>query len=136
NVTGVQTCALPICKFLSDIIKFDSVAQTVTKLSVSLPSRRYSTSACAIGTNAYIFGGNDGNRLSDIIKFDSVAQTVTKLSVSLPSRRSVTSACAIGTNAYIFGGNAYINEKSTNSEIVQVAFGITYVYKQITSTEV
>ena len=74
------------------------MANTCKKLSVSLPSGRYGTSAVTIDGKAYIFGG------TDILEFDPVANTCKKLSVSLPSRRDGTSAVTIDGKAYIFGG--------------------------------
>src|SRR5699024_2890552 len=88
------------------------LANPTVDVVASLPSARYNTSAVAIGTNAYVFGGISSSRLSDIVKFDSLSQTVTKLSASLPSARQNTAACAIGTNAYIFGGYGGGNDLS------------------------
>ena len=78
---------------------------TIETLSVKFPRYKYSTSAVAIGSNAYIFGGESGD-LDAIYKFDSVAETITTLSVKLPTGTSDTSAVAIGSNAYIFGGKS------------------------------
>ena len=81
------------------------VSEPVVSNVTALPSARYLTSAVSIGTNAYIFGGYDGNvHLSSIVKFDSTSNTVTTLSAALPSTRTNTSAVSIGTNAYILGG--------------------------------
>ena len=55
--------------YLTDILKYDSVANTCTKIS-DMPSGRGYTSSVAIGTNAYIFGGinNSSDYLTDILK--------------------------------------------------------------------
>jgi N-acetylneuraminic acid mutarotase len=93
----------------SDILEFDPVSGTCTKMSVSLPGKRTCTSAVVINGKAYIFGGNgtkDGNSSNSIFEFDPVAKTCTQMSVSLPSGRYKTSAVAISGKAYIFGGKS------------------------------
>ena len=91
----------------SDILEFDPVSGTCTKMSVSLPGKRTCTSAVVINGKAYIFGGNgtkDGNSSNSIFEFDPVAKTCTQMSVSLPVTRYEVSAVAINGKAYIFGG--------------------------------
>ena len=91
----------------SDILEFDPVSGTCTKMSVSLPGKRTCTSAVVINGKAYIFGGNgtkDGNPSNSIFEFDPVAKTCTQMSVSLPVTRYEVSAVAINGKAYIFGG--------------------------------
>ena len=104
---GIYLYSSNTTKTLPDIVKFDTVSQTVTKLSVALPSKRLLTGAAAVGTNCYVFGGStyeNSDYLSDIIKFDTVSQTVTKLSAVLPTKRHNISAAVVGTNCYVFGG--------------------------------
>ena len=58
-----------------------------------------------LGTNIYIFGGNNGSKATDtILKFDTTTETLETLSVTLPSARQGQMGAAVGTNAYIFGG--------------------------------
>ena len=55
--------------YYSSIMKFDSVSQTATTLSATLPNKIYSSSACAVGTNCYVFGGyTGGSTLNSIIQ--------------------------------------------------------------------
>ncbi|RKO67157.1 Kelch repeat-containing protein [Desulfofundulus salinus] len=82
-------------------------AYEVVKLSATLPSGRYGTSAAAgLDGKIYIFGGYNGSYLSDILCFDPATGQITKLSANLPSGRHFTSA-ATGPDGkiYIFGGN-------------------------------
>ncbi len=89
-----------------DIIRFDPVNDTATKLNVTLPSGRERTSAVWNGQFAYIFGGSGSN---EIIRFDPKTENVTKLNVSLPTGRDSTSAFWDGQYAYIFGGHRKYN---------------------------
>ena len=80
----------------------------VTKLSVTLPSARFNTSAAtAPNGKIYVFGGHIGtSMLNDIVEFDPVAQTATKLSVTLPSaREGISVATAPNGKIYVFGGS-------------------------------
>mgnify|MGYP002796598331 CR=1 FL=1 len=97
--------------------------------TTSLPSKRSSTSAAAVGTDCYVFGGStSGGRTNQIVKFDTISQTATTLSAVLPSARSSTSAAAVGTDCYVFGGLA---NSGAIAEIVKVSFGYTYSYRKI-----
>ena len=91
----------------SDILEFDPVSGTCTKMSVSLPSVRVYTSATAIDGKAYIFGGcvtEEYTHYATIYKFDPIAKTCTQMSVSLPHDMTRNSAVSIDGKAYIFGG--------------------------------
>ena len=91
--------------YLSDILEFDPVAKTCTKMSVSLPYGIYGASAVAIENKAYIFVMTNSRR--NILEFDPVAKTCTKMSVSLPEKEGLyASAVAINGKAYIFGGSS------------------------------
>ena len=69
------------------------------------------TSAAAVGTYIYIFGGYNGSVNDFIQKFDTVSSNITVSSLRLPNACSNTSAAAVGNNIYIFGGygSAYYN---------------------------
>lgn len=107
-----------------------SECKSKTTLSVNLPSENGHTSAVAVGTNCYMFGGGNNSLKysSDIIKLDTVSQTITKLSVRLPNGRKFTSAATVGTNCYVFGGS---NSGGNLSDVVKVSFGYTYSYKTL-----
>lgn len=125
---------------VNDILKFDTVTQTLTTLEATLFEKTSETSAVAIGTNVYIFGGHGagdtgGYYQNYIQKFDSVSETCTKLNETLPTVRYGTSAAAVGTNAYVFGGFSYAEGSFASlAEIVEVGFGYVYSYKQILTT--
>ncbi|MFA5772563.1 MAG: PKD domain-containing protein [Thermoplasmata archaeon] len=108
NITNSGTYDISLktsSSFKSINSTFVPTVETLTTLSAKLPSGRYWASAIWDGTNAYIFGGCDGNiYLDQIVKFNPNTGAVTTLTTKLPSRRGYTSAIWDGTNVYIFGG--------------------------------
>ena len=119
---------------LDDIIEFDPVTQSVTKLSVSLPSRRRETSAAtAPNGKIYVFGGDGRDYLDDIVEFDSVTQSVTTLEATLPSARYGTSAAtAPNGKIYVFGGSRggdYLDD------IIAVDAVAQYAYRKIITAD-
>lgn len=80
----------------------------VLKEVCTFPYSMSDTSAAAVGTNAYIFGGSKSSSSSwpFIYKYDALANTFTKLSTQLPRGLDDTSAASVGTNIYVFGGSA------------------------------
>ena len=101
--------------YFNDIVEFDPVVQTATKLSVTLPSGKVGTSAAtAQNGKIYVFGGND-NGLGSIVEFDPVTQAVTTLEATLPSARNTSAATAQNGKIYVFGGinnygSSYFND--------------------------
>lgn len=116
-----------------DIVKYDSIANTFTKLSSKLPNEVHHGGIGRIGTDIYILGG--GSTTNDsIIKFDSETETCTTLSVTLPSGRSYLHACNIGSDIYTFGG--IMAGSARTDDVLKFGFGYSYSYKKITATEV
>ena len=117
-----------------DIVKYDSIANTFTKLSSKLPNKVHHGGIGRIGTNIYILGGGSSTNDNSIIKFDSETETCTTLSVTLPSGRSYLHACNIGSDIYTFGGITAGSART--DEVLKFGFGYSYSYKKITATEV
>lgn len=88
------------------ICKIDTLTNSYTKLTSTLPIKCSESGYAGIGTDIYIFGGwGDSNvRLAEIFKFDSVTETITTLSTTLPTPRNGQRAVTMGTDIYIFGG--------------------------------
>lgn len=101
--------------YLSEIIKFDSVSETITTLSNAILNNPVmETSATAIGNDIYIFGGytSPGGETDIIQKFDSVSETISVMDIKLPRTYCEAQAGSVGTNIYIVGGkkgSAYID---------------------------
>lgn len=97
--------------FLNDIVKFDSISETCTTLSIKLSNAVAYMGYAAIREKAYIFGGrvksgNSSERVNSILRFDSFAETCTTISAVLPKKLQDSSAVSIGGNVYIFGGSS------------------------------
>ena len=91
--------------YYNTILKFDTLTETVTILSTTLPNGLMDASCASVGTDIYIFGGQDSSsRYNTILKFDTLTETVTTLSVTLPNNLSSTTSASVGTDIYIFGG--------------------------------
>ena len=100
---------------IQETIQYEIPAEPVTVvLETTLPKELDSSSAAAVGTNIYLFGGYTPNTVSltDILKFDSTSETITTLSAVLPSGRRCGAVAAVNTNAYLFGGygGSYLNQ--------------------------
>lgn len=93
-------------------------AESVTSLSVKLPSARQGASAVWDGRHAYIFGGfhSSSGASDEIVRYDPTTHTVTVMDARLPSPRYYASAVWDGTHAYIFGGSS----GSTAANISQI----------------
>lgn len=96
--------------FSSDIFKFDTLTNEITRVGNLENSPRAFTSCCAVGTDIFIFGGfyynssNDtDNFYNDVFKFDTLTNEVARVG-SLPTNMEKTSCCAVGKDCYIFGG--------------------------------
>lgn len=90
----------------NQIVKFDTISQTVTTLNATLGRSLARISSAAVDTNCYTFGGqgaNSYNVFKSIYKFDTISQTSTSLP-NLPVFLMDSSAVSVGTNCYIFGG--------------------------------
>lgn len=90
----------------NQIVKFDTISQTVTTLNATLGRSLAHISSAAVDTNCYTFGGqgaNSYNVFKSIYKFDTISQTSTSLP-NLPVFLMDSSAVSVGTNCYIFGG--------------------------------
>lgn len=116
-----------------DIVKYDSIANTFTKLSSKLPNEVHRGGIGRIGTDIYILGGSSFPT-DNIIKFDGETETCTTLSVKLPSGRTQFHACSIGSVIYTFGG--LIEGNARTDEVLKFGFGYSYSYKKITAMEV
>ena len=83
---------------------FDTIDETLTKLSAKLPTGVWGTCAVAVGTKIYLLGGNTGtNRYtSSIVVFDTETETATTITTTLPYAGK-TCAAAVGTKIYMFG---------------------------------
>ena len=93
--------------YFDDIVEFDPVAQTATKLSVTLPSARYETSAAtAPNGKIYVFGGFANDSFDDIVEFDPVAKSVRTLEATLPyAGGGFPAATAPNGKIYVFGSS-------------------------------
>ncbi|MBI4393658.1 MAG: hypothetical protein HY556_07690 [Euryarchaeota archaeon] len=88
-------------------------ADSATNMSGALPTARDATSAVWDGTNAYIFGGYDGNYLDKIVRYNPSTDTITNMTATLPTQVAYASAVWDGTNAYIFGGSDPFSRSNT-----------------------
>ena len=92
--------------YLNTIVQFDTLSETVTLLSATLPEHRAYMAVASVGTDCYIIGGyaKSGEDVSKIVQFDTISQTVTTLSATVGV--SSPSVAVINTNCYIFGGRS------------------------------
>lgn len=106
---------------LDDIVRFNPSTGVVTLMetirpTTKLPSGRQSMPAVWDGSNAYIFGGEDGGDFVDeIVQFNPATGTVTVMTDTLPTEMGDNSA--VWGSAYIFGG--YNNTVSELDSIVK-----------------
>ena len=105
---GVSSAGGALSSITADIIRFDTVTQTATKLKTTLPSRRNGSSAATAPNGngkIYVFGGTLGSYIDDIVEFDPVNKTVTTLDAALPSGRAFAPAATASNGMiYVFGG--------------------------------
>jgi hypothetical protein len=69
-----------------------------------MPEARVAFAACAVGTDVYVFGGEDGDEemLDSVFKYDTVANAWTSLS-RMPQSCAYHSACALNGLIYVVG---------------------------------
>ena len=92
---------------LSTIYKYDTLSDTITTLSITLPKAIYGAVSVAVGSNIYIIGGyyQSGNAHQNTIqKFNTTSNVLTTLTTTLPSGMAYSSAAAVGGAIYILGG--------------------------------
>lgn len=99
-----------------DIVKFDTVNQTIEEVAVDLPSRMSTPSVAAIGNNIYIFSGDTPNADKTIYKLNVLNGTIETLELELPEVLEDATAQSVGKNIYIFGGT---NADVPTSEILK-----------------
>lgn len=91
---------------LKDVLEFDPVANTWTKLDDFPGSARYGAVGFSVNGKGYLCGGYDGNYLKDLWQFDPTTKTWTQMT-SLPgSKRAFAQVFVINDIAYVFGGNS------------------------------
>lgn len=92
---------------------FDTEAETLTTLDVSLPNTLRWANGIAIEDKIYIFGGNkdgigsgiaSGTLLNTIVCFDTTANTCSNLSATLPTATRYIACASIDNIVYLFGG--------------------------------
>lgn len=86
---------------LKTINVFDAETETITPLSVTLPTAAWGLGVGVVGTNIYLFGGIDSGAHA-IWKFDTETNTLTSLSATLPATAAIVVA-SVGTKCYLFG---------------------------------
>jgi len=102
--------------YLNDLWKYNTITDTWSPPLAptgNIPLIRRYHSAVAIGTDMFVFGGNNGTTyLNDLWKYDTLLNTWTQLLSGASVRRNHT-AVAIGTDMFIFGGyngTTYFND--------------------------
>jgi N-acetylneuraminic acid mutarotase len=91
--------------FLDEIVRYSPSTNTVTTMSATLPTPREDTSAVWDGSNAYIFGGWDGqNVLDQVVRYDPATDTVTLMDATFPTPNHLMGAVWDGSNVFLFGG--------------------------------
>lgn len=86
---------------------FDTENETVRVLDTVLPLAKYGSSAIAVGTDIYVFGGGTSttSTTSDIYKFDTLTETITTLSTTLKYSFVYGAGIEkIDKKIYVFGG--------------------------------
>ena len=91
-------------QYYNTIYKYASNNDTITTMTATLPRELSNTSAAAIGTDIYIFGGYNGSYLNSIYKYSTTTGIVSTMTATLPQKLRGTSAAVVGTDIYIFGG--------------------------------
>lgn len=88
------------------IYKLNITTREVQQLTTTLPANRVKPRAVAVGTNIYIFGGdnNSGTAYSTIYKFDTTTETISTLSTTLVGARMGIGTVVYGNIIYLFGG--------------------------------
>ena len=88
------------------IYKYNVVTNTLTQLSVSLPTALSNAACSIVDTNIYIIGGTP-NRLpcsNYIYKFDIINNTITYV-CTLPNNMTHIASIAVNSTIYLFGGD-------------------------------
>ena len=101
--------------YITTIQKFDLINNSLTTLSVVLPTKLGISSAVSMGTNIYLFGGYTASRTvsNKIYKFDTINETITTLSTTLANSAAGIGVAVVGTNVYLFGGDGYSAKRNT-----------------------
>ena len=86
---------------LDCILVFDPEAGTVEALDTVLPTATYGSSAVAVDTKIYVFGGNS---LATINLFDTETGTITTLGTVLPAKARDMGCAVVEGKIYLFGG--------------------------------
>lgn len=81
---------------------FDTVTETVTTLSVTLPVANRYLHCAAVGTSVYILGGTKAP--TAIYCLDTETETITTLNATLKQEVHSGACTALGNKIYIFGG--------------------------------
>ena len=138
------------------IYKLDTVAKTVTQMSVTLPFTNFHFAYASAGSKLYMFGGattwsywnqNNYNK-NTIVVFDSATETATTLSQTLDVKLKNACACSDDNgNIYIRGGygtssNAMQIRKfvatsplTNNHLLLQEDFGVTGLWSALKSKD-
>ena len=100
--------------YRNTIYVFNTESNTITTLSVTLPTSASDIAAAAVGTKIYLFGGQSGNSsyLNTIYVFDTESNTITTLSATLPAAIYGIAAAAVGIKVYLFGGRSSNTKKT------------------------
>ena len=111
--------------YTKTIYKYNTISNSITTLSTTLPALNTDASAVAVGTNIYIFGGRSSGSTftKTIYKFDTTTETITTLSTTMAYNLANLGAILYGRYIYLFGG-----DKTTSAKI-------NNIYKFDTTTE-
>jgi hypothetical protein len=117
------------------IFKFDSITQTITTLSTTMPSTGSRMACASIDTDIFMFGGikstvssggDASSLIGDIWNFDSLTQMITTIG-TLPTPRDSIGCAAIATDIYLFGGR----NVAGRSSLIQCFDTLTQTFKPV-----
>jgi N-acetylneuraminic acid mutarotase len=91
----------------ASVVKFHSTQGTWSQVA-PLPEPRDSTAACVVGSDIYVFGGEDssGNAETSVFKFKTEINEWSTTLTPMPVASSYHGACALGGLVYIVGAGA------------------------------
>lgn len=117
--------------YKNTIIRYDTLTETFTTLSTTLPKAMAQIGVIGYGTKIYLVGGRTGNGASSgektILRFDTTDLTLTTTSATLNNTpgASIFHTFAIGTKAYVFScsntANAMTIVESFDAETEEVS---------------
>ena len=92
---------------------FDTEANSVEELEVTLPNVLHSMTCAAVGTKIYILGGYGSTYVNTILCFDTETSSFVEVSSQLPQPLRNGSCISMGTAIYILGGRNSNGDQNT-----------------------